>query len=107
MEPEGVRASIVGRWVHSHEEDEGEHMVLRHPDYDFPPSRGRTAITLDADGSTSLDVPGPDDRPQSASGRWRFADGLLTIDAPSWAGVYEVVAAERNRLVLSRQRKGV
>ena len=41
--------SLVKRWVHSREEDDGERMVFRPAQYPFPRSRGaRQAMTMSA-----------------------------------------------------------
>ncbi|AHM61476.1 hypothetical protein D770_16110 [Flammeovirgaceae bacterium 311] len=42
--------SLMGSWIHSHEEDHSGNQVYRHPSYDFPPSRGRERFDLRSDG---------------------------------------------------------
>jgi hypothetical protein len=71
------RDELAGRWVHSHEDDTGDELVYRPADYAFPPSRGREAIELRADGSYAGTVPGPADKPVAGdSGQWTLsADG--------------------------------
>ena len=49
---------LVGRWVHAHEEDDGDRVVYRASGYAFPPSRGRDAFTLDQNGVARIDYPG-------------------------------------------------
>ena len=72
------RTSLEGRWVHSHEEDTDDEMVFRSEasGYDFPRSRGRESLELNADGSYGGVVPGPADKPEaSGSGEWAVQDG--------------------------------
>jgi hypothetical protein len=42
--------SLMGTWIHSHEEDYSGYQVYRHPNFSFPPSRGRERFDLRADG---------------------------------------------------------
>ena len=72
---------LLGRWVHSHEEDRGGSLVYRRAGYAFPPSRGRRAFTLEQQGALKTDAPGPDDRGQQVSGRWRFDGDRLTLES--------------------------
>ena len=96
------RDRLAGRWVHSHEEDPDDEMVFRSADYAFPPSRGREAIELRADGSYAGTVPGPVDKPVPGDeGEWTLEDGerLRLGDR-----VLEVVAAEPGVLRVRRPR---
>src|SRR5687767_12282600 len=44
-------------WLHSREEDQGEVMVYRPNDFNFPPSRGRTGFAFEAGGKfTQYDI---------------------------------------------------
>ena len=72
------RASLEGRWVHSHEEDTDDELVFRSEasGYEFPRSRGRQALELRPDGSYGGVVPGPVDTPEaSGEGEWAVEDG--------------------------------
>ena len=64
------RTRLAGRWVHSHEEDTVAEIVFRSANsgYAFPPSRGREALNLHADGSWEGTVPGPTDKPEPTGG---------------------------------------
>jgi len=75
------RAALLGRWIHSHEEDTADLQVYRPAAFAFPPARGRDAMSLEADGSVSKTGPGPDDRsgPGSA-GSWILRGQELTVD---------------------------
>lgn len=72
------RTRLAGRWVHSHEEDTDAEMVFRaaNSGYAFPPSRGREALDLHADGSWAGTLPGPADKPEgTGGGTWMLEDG--------------------------------
>jgi len=45
------RAALQGQWVHAHEEDTDSELVYRPASYSLPPSRGRSALDLRADGT--------------------------------------------------------
>jgi len=89
---------LVGRWVHSHEEDDDQVMVFRRPDHPFPRSRGRTSIELRADGSYSERSPGPVDVPVETSGTWRLAGDRLELENDVW----EVAGVEPDRLTVRK-----
>ena len=90
---------ISGEWVHSHEEDEGDRVVLRRPDRPFPPARGRVRLTLQPGGEIEGAQPGPDDRPVAAAGTW--TPDALSTDA--LGGELEVESASDDTLVLRRR----
>jgi hypothetical protein len=55
-------ASIVGRWIHVHEEDDAEHRVFRRVGIALPLSRGRVELDIAADMTAVRVGPGADDR---------------------------------------------
>jgi hypothetical protein len=85
--------------VHSHEEDDGDRVVLRRPDHPFPPARGRVRLTLQPGGEIEGQKPGPDDRPVAAAGAWT----PTTISAEALGGELAIESADDQRLVLRRQ----
>jgi hypothetical protein len=86
--------------VHSHEEDEGDRVVLRRPDRPFPPARGRVRLTLRPGGEIEARQPGPDDRPVAAGGTWTPA--ALSTDA--LGGNLVVESATDDTLILRREK---
>jgi hypothetical protein len=52
--------------MHAHEEDKESELVYRPASYSLPPSRGRSALDLLADGTYVESSPGPTDRPEQA-----------------------------------------
>lgn len=96
---------LSGRWVHSHEEDEQGRTVFRSGGFEFPPSRGRLAFTLQPDGTAGVDAPGPTDRPVSHEGSWHIDGDLLVITSPHWSGEFSVESLDDDRLVLRTLRK--
>ena len=88
------REGLAGRWVHSHEEDTDDEMVFRSAasGYEFPRSRGREALELNADGSYAGTAPGPVDKPEpTGGGEWRIEDGNKLVLGDR---VLEITAAE-------------
>jgi hypothetical protein len=74
----GAPAEVLGLWLHSHEEDSGSTRVYRPASYDFPVSRGRTAVELRPDGTYIEYDSGPDDRGRAVVGRWQdVGDGRV------------------------------
>jgi hypothetical protein len=100
----GNEASLlIGRWVHSHEEDQGGRLVFRPAEFAFPPSRGRTALIFATGGGLQVEGPGPVDRKMTTSGHWSLQGNVLTTAAPGWSGIFEIEAVDEHKLVLRRQ----
>lgn len=97
-------ASLVGRWVHSREEDTAGQSVYRSADYAFPPARGRDAFELQADG-TSIDAPiAPGDGNLSARGRWELQGDLLHLysaGAKTPSRTVRILSAGAGRVVIA------
>ena len=70
---------LSGYWVHSFEEDSNEAFVFRPKDYDFPRSRGRRALDLQASGKMMDLSPGRADVPEPISGDWEIEDDAVVI----------------------------
>ena len=85
--------------MHSHEEDDGDRVVLRRPDHPFPPARGRVRLTLQPGGEIDALKPGPDDRPVAAAGAWTPS----AISAEALGGRLEIESADDDTLVLRRR----
>jgi hypothetical protein len=97
-------SELVGDWVHSHEESAPDRLVLRPPDYAFPPSRGRMSIKLLPGGEVEGGGPGPDDRPVTALGTWRLRGHRLTIHGQWLSGTYNIESVGPDALVIQRHR---
>ena len=99
----GLPDALFRRWLHSHEEDEGDVRVYRPAGYDLPPARGRRGLEFRPDGELLVLGPGPADKPQASTGRWEPAGEhharvtLPTADAPQ---DLEIVSVEPDRLAL-------
>jgi hypothetical protein len=102
--PSKVPPHLAQEWVHSHEEDSGGTRVYRPPSFAFPLSRGRESFQLKAGGSLIESGPGPDDRRQTASGKWSVAGTRLTLKkAGSPDRVYQIVSVASDKLVLKEE----
>jgi len=96
---------LVNHWIHSHEEDEGDQLVYRTEDFDFPPARGRTGLDLSEGGNAIQEGPAPDDRHSERKGKWSLNDiGQLMIEDPSFGQTraFEIVELKDDRLVLKK-----
>src|SRR5262245_54196234 len=92
---------LAGRWMHSHEEDEGGVKVFRPASFNFPRSRGRESLVLEAGGRLVHGKPGPTDRTERVSGSWELAGDTLTINRPGASPlVYKIVSADKDKLVV-------
>ena len=109
MAPRSSQPEICRRWVHSHEEDDGDAQVFRPSDHPLPPSRGRRCLDLRRDGSLLETRPGADDRAQGSRGRWTLVGDRLRLFPDAAAKTadreLEVVTLERDRLVVRRLPK--
>jgi hypothetical protein len=101
---------VSGRWVHAQEEDTEDEMVFRLAGTDLPPSRGRIAFELRADGTFAETGLGATDVPEEATGRWALEGDLITLSEGATQGVpreMKVVTADKERLVISKRRGGL
>lgn len=100
------REALQRRWVHAHEEDTGEEMVFRPADHPLPPSRGRAAFELRADGSFTESGLGATDVPDEAAGTWVLENGESIVLGEGASGgvprVMPIASCERDRLVVRR-----
>ena len=60
---------LFRRWVHAHEEDDGDVRVYRPAGYNLPPARGRRGLEFRPDGELLVYGPGPADKPVASPGR--------------------------------------
>ena len=99
-----VEPAVLHRnWVHSHEEDTDSELVFRPASYGFPPSRGRAALDLRADGSYGESAPGPTDRPAETEGTWTLEGNELKLHAAGGSTrVLKIASADADRLVVRR-----
>ena len=92
---------LIGEWRHSHEEDGKGLMVFRPASHKFPPSRGRLAFKLLANGTAAYSAIGAADAPNEINAKWNRDADELAIKAeagPLLKG--KVIAAEPEKLVL-------
>jgi hypothetical protein len=98
---------VSGRWVHAHEEDTEDEMVFRPAGTDLPPSRGRIAFELRADGTFVESGLGDTDVPEEATGSWALEGDTISLSEGATQGVpreMEVIAADEARLVIRKRR---
>jgi hypothetical protein len=99
--PDVDPTTVVGVWVHSHEEDHSGIQVFRRSGYGFPRSRGRASYELRSDGTLGGSRPGPDDRHVATTGTWDLRGSKLTITSAGGSPLqYEVQSVDPDRMVL-------
>ena len=76
-------SAIVGiRWVHVYEEDRKDGAVYRPDSGPVPLSRRpREALTLNTDGSATIEAGGPDDRSAGRPARWSVTPAGIEVAA--------------------------
>lgn len=75
-----LESSLLGHWIHSHEEDSGNLMVFRPNTHQLPPSRGRYEYRLEKGGKLLLIQPDPTDKRKSTEGSWSLdKNGILIL----------------------------
>ena len=106
--PHDVDASaIVGiRWVHVYEEDKPDGAVYRPETGPVPLSRRpREALTLNTDGSATIEAGGPDDRPAGRPARWSVTPAGIVVEAAAHgrqaAAVVTITQASVDCLIVS------
>lgn len=99
-------ASLLGEWIHRHEEDAGARQVFVRAGAELPRSRGRRRLALLAGGALEGSVPGRTDAPESLRGSWSLAPpdrlrlGWTTPETGEES--FRVEAVDGDRLVLLR-----
>ncbi len=100
--------SLLGGWIHRHEEDADDRMVFVREGPPLPPSRGRRRLELRARGVLEASAPGRSDAPEAMRGRWSLDPAgrlRLTFEAPERGEEeFRVEELEGDRLVLARVR---
>ena len=97
--------AVPGDWVRSSEEDTATEVVYRRSSYPFPPSRGREALRLSADGTMIRAAVGATDLHRHGQGRWRLQDGILHLEFDGnedASRALDLVEASPERLAVKR-----
>ena len=97
---------LVGRWLHSHDEDTPDVLVYRPADYPFPREEGRDGFEILAGGEFHYLGIGRGDGTEVSNGRWTIeAPGRVRIDVnnkrvkPFWL---EVISCDAETLKVKR-----
>ncbi len=78
------RISAV-KWMHSHEEDEGDIKVYRPSGFKFPPTRGRRGFSLQMENNAliSYDI-APTDGTLERKGKWEsIGENVISFEYPN------------------------
>lgn len=103
--PDELR-ELVGKWLHSHEEDTKTEKVYRRSGFGFPPSRGREGYEFRADHSATYigiaPVNGQTREPCSWLLREDTGREIVMMSARDREWGLHIVSLSRDRLVLRR-----
>ncbi|MDQ3393304.1 MAG: hypothetical protein M3512_04230 [Bacteroidota bacterium] len=83
-------------WKHSYEEDQGDTLMFRPKDYDFPPSRGREGFEFKEEGVFYKYVIAPADGIDTLEGKWEKSDQN---------NLYNIVAGSKSNISHMGQHK--
>ena len=98
-------SKLVGVWFHSHEEDEGDHIVYRNDAFDFPRSRApRASLVIEPDGTAAIGGAGPADETISEPATWEVSGNVLKVSASDGPHEWEIEALDDDRLILRREQ---
>ena len=67
---QNLQTCLLGRWMHSHEEDTPSIAIYRPREYEFPPARGRTGFDFKVSGKAVYYGIAGSDGVNEHSGRW-------------------------------------
>lgn len=73
------REEVLGRWLHSREENEGGVRVYRPEDYQFPPSRGRDGFEIRPEGEFIQLSIAPTDGLLETAGEWSIDGDRISV----------------------------
>jgi hypothetical protein len=101
-------ALFAAPWVHAFEEDSADGEVYRPDGGDIPLSRRpRRRLSFSPDGSASVALPGPDDRPREQTATWQQdGDDVILRTASDSGGAGEVlqVSLQSPTRLIARKR---
>lgn len=103
---EPVDVSMLhGEWVHVREEDTATEQVYRRADAPLPPSRGRTGLQFDADGTFKRIGIGATDISKVTEGAWRLDPGKadrIQVEAGGTPQSLQIEKLDPDRLAIKR-----
>jgi hypothetical protein len=97
--------ALCKEWVHSKEEDTRTATVYRPAGYAFPPSRGRTGVVFNQNGTLKWIGIGPTDISAVKDGSWRIADPhslRIQVEVNNTHRELSVESLDGDRLVISK-----
>jgi hypothetical protein len=94
-------------WFHSHEEDDGDRVVYRSAEFDFPRSRApRDSLVIEPDGTAAIGGAGPADRTISTQGTWEVSGDVLELSTSGSPVGWVIEQLADDVLILRRLPKG-
>jgi hypothetical protein len=105
---EQSRHLLLGRWLHSHEEDTATESVYRPGSFPFGPSRGRRGFEFRPDGScTSIGI-AAQDGPAEEHCKWEVKNGkdlraILHFDSGK-DRIFRIASVDSDKLVVRKEQ---
>jgi hypothetical protein len=99
-------STLCQLWVHSQEEDTQTETVYRPADFEFPPSRGRSALEFNRDGSFKRIRIGANDVSAVSEGNWKIAEpdsDRIQVELSNGREDLAVQSLVRDRLTISKR----
>lgn len=90
--------AIVGKWIHSNEDDTAQHEVYRPESFNFPPSRGREALVINKDKTFEFITIEPNDTRKKTPGKWALVDGMYQFTLDGYKTVTFTATLDDNKL---------
>lgn len=110
-------SDIIGEWKYSYEDNKDDIQAYRPVGFSFPPSRGRTGITINKDGSCTKTGIAPTDGFVNYSGKWVYntKDSKITFSwddtgkgelekLSSKIEIFKVVSATKEMMQLKKEK---
>jgi len=97
---------LCKRWVHSREEDTPTEVVYRPAGFPLPPSRGRSGLEFDADGSFKRIGIGATDVSNVKEGSWQIDDmnaGHVRVKMEGQPHVLKINDLKQDRMTVKRE----
>ena len=96
---------LHGRWVHAREEDTATEQIYRPADFPLPPSRGRSGLQFNADGTFKRIGIGATDLSSVKQGAWQVDPakaGEVRVEVDGQPQTLQIEDLKQDRLTVKR-----
>jgi hypothetical protein len=99
------KALLCRQWIHSREEDTPAEIVYRPAGFSLPPSRGRSGLEFNADGTFKRIGIGATDISNVHDGAWQIDDanaGHVRVEVDGKPQLLKIQDLQKDRLTVKR-----